>query len=161
MSNHSTLPSELINNIYDYCDIDAIFREYFSNNVVIYLDKDWRRRFSRDVIPDLNKGWKLVCKYNGPCFNCYENGIYNRDPHCSSCMGINPCLNCYYYNEFESISCDCNSDELILVCYDQIKNAYPHETGELYDTYGDYLRSKNYLVMYAKEKDEWSYFALI
>jgi hypothetical protein len=135
------LPVEIQNNIQDYADISGYWKNIFSNQILKYI----------------NQGWRLTGIMNVACHQCFENGHEEPNTNCENCFIQFPCINCYWYNTFDSQYMQncllCTHHEMIN--WNQIKNFMNDDT--IPETYEDFLKSdewKKTLLEFEKNKIE-------
>ncbi len=99
------------------------FDKYINWNILSFLNDDinWKEYFSTEVLPYIDKGWKLVASENGYlCINCYHYGNGSDRP----CINHFDCILSKWmsYTEYK--------DRSILDCpklYYDFKNTKPED----------------------------------
>lgn len=125
-----TLPVEIQNVIQDYAGTTEFWKKYFSMN----------------ILKEINQGWRLTGLMNVPCDNCYEQGHSEQNTECTNCFIQVPCINCYWYNYFDSeYMQNCmQCTEHSFINWKQIKNFMINDSN-LPNTYTDFLQSLEWI----------------
>lgn len=144
------LPQELNDNIFNFLapqdnyNTLEFWTEFFNNKVLSILDP--KGYFSKYVLADIDLGYRLCSKAIIPCATCYYSDEIDEltgkgNINCTNCSLVEPCINCYWYNNTPT-PCFCQN-ELIHISWKQVRPflKLSSEKNNSYDKYRNFLKS--------------------